>query len=207
MAAHEIREQSRQRAAKAGLSIPLTLPLLDLGVCARSQNEATNRLLCLTAIAAAAYGFDKVKALDWLRQQRLNSQLTNAERSFLVRGDGDPGSFRTQVEGMWALAWALNIVPQLDFWKDSDNRFVKILPNLKTGESAAELRHKSRMRCTDDLIAACDLAYCLHWAIRQAELESKESPSGLKPYVVVERRRALEWLLSDESWDAVSLDT
>ncbi len=66
---------------------------------------------------------------------------------------------------------------------------------------------KARLRSDDQIVSAADLAYCLHWAIRQSELEGKRPPGKVPPYVVVERRRALEWLLSDEDWDDVPLDT
>jgi hypothetical protein len=205
--ATEIRARSLSIASKAGLSIPATLPLLETGLHLRSQDEAVSRLLCLNAVAAASYGFDKAKALDWLRQEKLTTLLTDAEIRFLERGEGSPQVFQVQVEGMWALGWAISLVSQLDFWKDSDNRFVTLLPNLKANQSSAEWRQKAKLRPTDDVVAACDLAYCLHWAVRQSEIEGKQPPARLKPYVVVERRRALEWLLSEERWDAVSLDT
>lgn len=203
----EIRARSLSVTTKAGLSIPASLPLLDDGLRLRQQDEVVDRLLCLTAVAAAAYGFDKAKAVAWLRQEQLDAKLTDAERRFVERGEGRPQVFQVQVEGMWALGWVVGIVPQLDFWKDSDSRFVTLLPNLKVAQSSSEWRRKEKLRSLDDVTAACDLAYCLHWAVRQAEIEKKQPPAKLKGYVVVERRRALEWLLSDEAWDAVSLDT
>jgi hypothetical protein len=205
--ARQIREKSLQLASKVGLAILPTLPLLDGKLRSRSSEEALQRLLCLTATAAVSYGFDRAKAYDWLRQEHLNNLLTEAECRFIERAEGNPQFFQVQVEGMWALAWALGIVSQLDFWKDCDSKFVTVLPNLKASEDSAELRSKAHMRPLDDLLSACDLAYCLHWAVRQAELDGKQLPSRLKGYVVVERRRALEWLLSNEPWDAVSLDT
>ena len=207
MVTNDIRERSLAIASKAGLSISTTLPLLEEDVRARSQDETVTRLLCLHATAAASYGFDVAKTLDWLRKERLDALLTDTERRFLEQGEGDPKYFQLQVEGMWALAWTLSLVPQFDFWRECDNNFVTILPNLKTGDSGAELRLKSQMRSIDDLVSACDLAYCLHWAVRQAELDGKQPPAGLKPYDLVERRRALEWLLNNECWDDVSLDT
>ena len=207
MATNELRERSLKLALRAGLTIPPTLPLLDPNLSVRRQVDAENRLLCLTAIAAASYGFDKSKALAWLQQEHLDTLLTDTEREFVEQGKGNPQIFQVQVEGMWALAWALSLVPQLDFWKDSDNNFVTVLPNLKSGEGCEGLRRRARIRSVDDLISACDLAYCLHWANRQSELDGMQAPAGLMPYIVVERRRALEWLLSEDPWDAISLDT
>ena len=199
--------QSVDRAAKAGIVIPTALPLLETSLRVRSQGEAAARLFCLHAVVAASYGFDNVRALEWLRREGLDALLVDAELSFLQSGNGNPQVFQTQVECMWALAWALSLVGQMDFWTDCDDRFVTLMPNLKVGERIAETQRKLRLRRDDDLVSACDLAYCLHWAVRQAALEGKQPPARLKAHVVVERRRALEWLLSDERWDAVSLDT
>ncbi len=207
MESNEIRARSLKVAARGGVSIPPTLPLLDANMCARSQPEIVDRLLCLHAVAAVSYGFDGAKAFEWLHQEHLDAQLTDPERRFLQRDDGDPKSYQIQVEGIWALAWTLKLVSQLDFWKECDNRFVASLPNLKVAESADAVRQRSCLRSHDDLISACDLSYCLHWAVRQAELVGNPRPGGLNPYDLVERRRALEWVLSSESWDAVSLDT
>jgi hypothetical protein len=202
-----VRSLSRNIAKSAGVAIPDHLPRLEEGLQLRSQDQAVNRLLCLTAIAAASYGFDKGKALAWLRQERLEPKLTKGERAFLEHGAGWPHVFQVQIESMWALAWALSLVPTQDFWQDCDNRFVTLLPNLKISQSGDECRRKASLRTSEEIIAACDLAYCLHWAIRQAEIDNKLFPGQLKPPVVIERRRALEWLLSNDAWDAIALDT
>jgi hypothetical protein len=207
MDSNAIRSESKDIAIKLGLAIPDQLPLLEDGLELRSQNDAISRLLCLTAIGAASYGYDKRKVLAWLRQEKLEEMLVRSEIAFLKEGAGAPQMFQVQIEGMWALAWALTFVPSLDFWQDCDSRFVTLLPNLKIGQSGDEWRRKARFRKTDEVVAACDLAYCLHWAIRQAELIGRQTAALLKPYVVVERRRALEWLLGNDAWDAVSLDT
>jgi hypothetical protein len=204
---NKTRRLSLDFATKVGLSTPATLALLESGLHLRSQDDTVNRLLCLTAVAAASYGLDKAQALSWLRQERLEGLLTAAEVQFLERNEGNPQAFQAQIEGLWALAWALNFVPKLNFLTESDNRFVTLLPNLKVSQSSDEWRLKAKLRPVDDVVAACDLAYCLHWAIRQAEIDRREPPARLNSYVVVERRRALEWLLSSDSWDGVSLDT
>jgi hypothetical protein len=203
----EIRSRSLLIASQAGIAIPSTLPLLDLDAQPRSQAAIVDRLLALHAVAAASYGFDKAKAIEWLKRERLTPAQAETERQFLEHTKGDPLAFRFQVEGMWALAWALNLVGTLNFWSECDDNFVALMPNLLKMEDATAVRAKASLRSRPELCAALDLAYCLHWAIRQAQLEGAEPPDGLTPDIVVERRRALEWLLSAEPWDAVSLDT
>jgi hypothetical protein len=203
----QIREQSIQAATQLGVAVSPTLPLLEVGLEVRRPDEAISRLLAMNAVAATAHGFDKTKAIAWLNQEVLADSLTEQEKSFVFEGVGQPDRFKLQVESMWALAWAMGITNDLNFAKDCDNRFVTMLPNLKQSQSSIDFRKKTNPRPPEEVIAACDLAYCLHWAIRQAELNGKRPPANLKPYVVVERRRALEWLLSKQAWDEVSLDT
>ncbi len=207
MESSQIRAESVSIAEKAGILVSATLPLLDAGLRLRDLNDVLDRLLCLAAVAAASYGFSKTQAIAWLQQEEVMQSLTGVELRFLERDEGQPQHFQTQIEGMWALAWALSMVPRLDFWKNCDDDFVAQLPNLKTKESAVGLRDRVRLRPKKEVATACDLAYCLHWAVRQAGIDGRPLPSGLRSYVIVERRRALEWLLSDCPWDEIPLDT
>jgi hypothetical protein len=202
-----IRNESIQVAKRLGVDVPPTLPLLDTGLETRNADQVVSRILAMNAVAAMAYGFDKAKAASWLNQEALNDSLSEQEKHFVFEGKGQPDRFKGQIEGMWALAWAMGIVSELNFSKDCDNGFATTLPNLKRSQSSAIFRKRIDPRPLEQVVAACDLAYCLHWAIRQAELGGKRPPANLKTYIVVERRRALEWLLSKDVWDEVSLDT
>lgn len=202
-----IREQSLKTASHLGFTVNNVLPLLDGVQNARTTDATVKRLVCLHAAAACAYGFDKNMAAAWLRQENAFDDLAASERRFIENNDGDANRFKNQIEGMWALAWALGLVPQLDFSKGCDNTFAMLLPNLKTGESSDELRAKAKPRSNEEIVAVCDLAYCLHWSIRQAQLSNSKLPGKVQPYVIEERRRALEWLLGDVEWDEITLDT
>src|SRR5262245_34131705 len=186
MRTEEIRRNSLRLMSRARLLIPSALPLLDDELCLRDKGEALSRLLCMNALAAAWCGFDFATALAWLKREEADALLTESERTFLETGKPRQTILMAQVEG----AWALNFVADLDFWKDCDDKFVTLLPDLKVSESGEKWRLRARFREAEEVVAACDLAYCLHWAIRQAETERKPPPGGLKPYLVVERRRA-----------------
>jgi hypothetical protein len=202
-----IRNESILSAKRLGVDVSPTLPLLDAGLEMRSTDESVSRILAMNAVAAAAYGFDKAKAIAWLDQEMLIDSLTGPEKRFIFEETVQTERFKVQVEGMWAIAWATGIVSDMNFGKDCDSRFAAMLPNLKVSQSSGAFRKKASPRPLEQVIAACDLAYCLHWAIRQSEISDKYPLGNLKPYVVIERRRALEWLLSKESWDEVPLDT
>lgn len=202
-----IRERSLVVALQLGYKVSPTLPLLDEAQRLRSQESALERFLCLHAAAACAYGMDRRLALRWLEEEMLHSSLTQDERYFIERTEGEPGRFRIQIEGMWALAWALGIAGALDFGQACPSSFVHMLPNLKHSESSTALRRKAALRGIEDIASAADLAYCLHWAIRQAELGGSLLVGRVETYVIVERRRALDWLLSVDEWDQLTLDT
>ncbi|EPS1221448.1 DUF4272 domain-containing protein [Burkholderia cenocepacia] len=79
----------------------------------------------------------------------------------------------------------------------------KIYPDLRNEESFQWFITGCSLRSRNDLISMLDLAYCLHWCIVDAPAES----SNIHLHVVAERRRALEWMLSKDDWEAISLDT
>lgn len=203
----EIREQSLETARRLGVDVMTALPPLEPWLKMRSVDETAARMLGMLAVAAATYGFPRAKARDWLEREGMLDALTEGEARYIEHEVGDVVRFQLQVEGIWALAWAMSMVDELDFSKDCDDDFVAMLPNLKIAEPSTRFRRKLRARPPKEVIGACDLAYCLHWAVRESELSGKWRAGNLKPYVVIERRRALEWLLSTEDWDYVRMDT
>lgn len=202
-----VRDASVRAAKRLGVNVSRTLPLPDPVSRLRDAEEVLSRILAMHAAAAAAYGLDRIKAISWLNREGLAASLTEDERGFLFEGLGRPAQFQVQIEGMWVLAWSMGIVEALDFTKDCSMSFVTELPNLKHSESSAAFRERANPRRLEDVVAAWDLAYCLHWAIRESKLTNIPPPRGLKPFVIAERRRALEWLVGEEAWDEIALDT
>lgn len=112
-----------------------------------------------------------------------------------------------QVEALWALAWAIGFHEALDFSDSCPDNFVTMLPDLKAGVSSEPFLTNLEIRPTGALLAKCDLVYCLHWGIRNAALSARPIIGAVPEGVIRERRRALDWLLSDQAWYEVNLDT
>jgi hypothetical protein len=201
-----IRKSSWDIAAKLTFARNDALPLLDDMTISRSPDEIVDRIFGMLCLAASAYGLDRKRALAWLKREGNPEALTLQEREFLGGSQMNPTLFMEQIEGMWALCWCLKIVPDLDFSKPCAAGFAKLLPDLKKDEASAAFREKVCLRYFEEIVAKCDLAYCLHWGLVHQGLSDKQNKTS-KAYVIVERRRALEWLFSDENWDAVLLDT
>jgi hypothetical protein len=191
---------------KAGIDIPSHLPLLD-PIRLLTANAVADRALCLNVTINLAYGFDRSRARDWLSREGLMAKLTGEERDLLDTGEGDTYHFKAEAEALWALVWSLNIADRLDFWAPCANDLVHRMPNLDVAQSSEAFRKAARLRSSDEVLQALDLAYCLHWAVRQAQLERKAAPGGLDPLTIEYRRHALEWLAGDVDWDEVAMDT
>ena len=206
METEEFRLRSLEVLAEAGISLPKSLPLLD-DFQTRPLGDVVDRILCLNAVAAAAHGLSKDKALAWLLQEGVSGSLTDNERLFLHRDVESNYRYKIKVEAMWALAWVLSIIPSLDFWSNCESNFVRILPDINGNGSTSGLRDKSVLRPKEDIGFQCDLSYCLTWIIRERQMRDLQMPVGVTPYVVTERRRALDWVTCDGEWDSFALDT
>ena len=63
------------------------------------------------------------------------------------------------------------------------------------------------MRGIEEILDMLDLFYRYHWTTEDARLNLKKLPK-INGEVVAERRRGLEWLVSqEEDWNDISLDT
>lgn len=202
----QARAQSRLIAMKAGIEIPDHLPLLD-PVRLRDRRTVTDRALCLHAVLHMAHGWDIRLAKAWLQQEGLIDALTPVESDLLRTGEGDKFYFKSEVEALWALMWALGLAEELDPWKICADNLARRLPDVDARQSSESFRASTKLRSPDEVLGALDLAYCTHWAVRQAQLDGKRAPANLDPLTVEERRHALEWLAAESDWDEPSMDT
>jgi hypothetical protein len=201
-----LREESVAISKKLKFPTNDSLPLLDPIKSTRTIDEVVDRLLCLHVCAACASGFDRDEAHAWLKKEDLFDKLTWLELEFLTTNPRAEMIFVYRIEAMWALAWIIGVVPQLDLTQHCSDDFVEMMPELLTQESSVAFRQKARLRPVDEVAAACDLAYCLHWGFRHSSISDQKRP-WLDEYVVEERRRALDWFLGDEPWHEWPLDT
>jgi Domain of unknown function (DUF4272) len=201
-----VRVKSLLVTSSLGILVPSHLPELDAAAI-RSLDDTANRLLCLNAVAAADYGLPSEKSYKWLESQNLIKHLEPAEEAFLLHGKGSKTVFQWQVEGAFALSWALSLYASMSFDTPCPDDLVHKMPNLKELETIEAFKAKLSLRDSTEIFEAADLAYCLSWAARDSQLIGTSFPKQIQIGVLMERRRALEWLICDESWYEISLDT
>ncbi len=203
-----IRQASLRETIALGHNPNENLPLLDAVEEIRSANEISARILALFAYVSCSYGFAKAKAIEWLRANDLYEHLATSEEKYL---DGASNAIRpnTQwmVEALWALTWVTSHQNELDFSKPCSSDFIGIFPDIKNGEAANKFLESASHRAVEEVVRAADLAYCLHWSVRDLQLKGKMPDTQVSPMVIVERRRSLEWVITNEPWDEIELDT
>jgi len=199
------REESKKRVKDLGYDAPVNLPLLDEPLTLRAEGEIVSRALALSAVVAASYGFSRENACEWLKRESLFAALSEREGVFI--SDGSAPEFQAQVETLYAFAWSLGFLPELDFGKACPRDLILVFPDLKMAENSDRFRRAAKRRSLTEIGAMCDLAYCLHWAIKEAKILGRPQPGSVRPHVIIERRRALDWMLSRHGWDDLSLDT
>ena len=106
-------------------------------------------------------------------------------------------------EALWALMWSIELVDDLPPTSSatasrstSASRRTSIPPKGRTDVA---------LRPLAELAAMLDFYYCLHWHARNAQYHGQMWDPEIAPGVVLERRRALEWLFQDVPWEDVDL--
>jgi hypothetical protein len=161
-------------AQELGYATNDQLPLLDNTEVMRSVNEVVDRLLGMYCVAAAYYGFNRESAANWLNANVAGEALTPDERQFLLMGKRPVQEYKFQIEGIWALYWACGLASsEFSFGIQCPQDFATRLPDLKKNEDAVSIREKASLRDVVEVVQMADIAYCIHWAHKQATLGGK----------------------------------
>ncbi len=112
-----------------------------------------------------------------------------------------------EYEDYWALVWALGLIDDITDATDicDCDQAVHLALSCKNLE---EFKRSCNLRDVSDILDMLDLYYRYHWAVVEKQINPETKIGNLDSSVVIERRRALEWLFSEEEdWYHISLDT
>ena len=110
-------------------------------------------------------------------------------------------------ECYWSLVWALGLVDDITDASDVCDS-VKAIELVARCESYEEFKSKCKLRDIEEILDMIDLYYRYHWATVEKMLYPEKDIGNLDVDVVPERRRGLEWLISDEDdWFNIDLNT
>lgn len=214
--AHDRKTRTEDLLANRKLKVAGTLApsIADTEVVLRPAAAVAERLMALFAVAVRA---ESVAAKSPMASDEImhrlalpETALSPAERRFLadrLPTASDTAKFAWCYECVYALAWAVGVIDKLPFPSaicDVDLIAQKLL-KLGTGG----VRANASLRPVADILDCVDLHQRLHWIARQAQIDKQEAPGGLVSGVILERHRALNWLVQfgSSDWDEVDTPT
>ncbi|MCR4646572.1 MAG: DUF4272 domain-containing protein [Oscillospiraceae bacterium] len=113
-----------------------------------------------------------------------------------------------EYECYWSLVWALGLIDNIrNAGETCDcDKAIHLVADCKDMEA---FKAQCHLRSIDEILDMLDLYYRYHWACVQKRAIDPNLPTGnLNEEVVWERRRGLEWLISEEDdWHEIALHT
>lgn len=216
----ERRKISNAKIKALGIACLEDLPLIEDSsqVKLKSLDEICQRALaCIITIQLACDVnedetlYEEVKGYiePVLKQYEVDKKLLPKEKK-LFNGKytkQDVVDITWTYEAYWVLIWALGFVEELDFPQDMCD--VKTAIEIATScGTYNEFKQKVKLRDIEEVLDELDLYYRYHWACDEKRINPETEIGALYPDVVIERRRALEWLVNEEKdWNEISLDT
>jgi hypothetical protein len=161
----------------------------------RPLPELEGRTAILNVVLARCFGMPGDAAMSWLLDARLLDSVTKPEWHFVSSGEGDQRSFVLHLEALYALAWLLGLVSDLDPTAPAPETLVPQLPHLPSKETYGAWRNRTlpAARPAIEAAIALDLFYCLDWAYLEAERQRVRLPGLIDSNAIGQRRWALEW--------------
>lgn len=214
------KAQTHKKLQAMGITINPHLPLLETAeeVAVKSKDEICRRAItaiCMIQIACdvldnnnplesaeffggVLYKFGIEPCMDSTEARVLFSDLRSEENLLAITWT---------YEAYWSLAWALGLVEDITN-ASSCCDCATAVQFVSECNTFAQFTDKCKMRPTEEILDMLDLYYRYHWACVNKTLDEGTCIGNLNPEVVMERRRGLEWLISEEDdWFEISLDT
>ena len=192
-----IRIRSKEEIAKRALACLITIQY----ACDLSQMDDVEELK-----------ESKQFVLELLENFQVLDQLSENEKHILYSNnitEQEIINMTWKYEAYWVLIWSLGLIPTLDFpCKICDcNYAIEVVSKHK---NFTEFLSTTALRDIDEILDEADLIFRYDWACVNARINGMEAPCNLDSSVVLERHRALNWLIDadgNNDWDTVSTNT
>jgi len=217
----DLRRENLDICFNAGFKPTISLPT-ELGRQLRPSIEIANRLHAIKALVlwlmVPEESLPKEHILSFIENNDLQDFMTQNEKAILDTPRDDDqarNAIGWKFENAWPLAWYFGYKePEITGQMMAGDQMQDILSNYTCkldGRIAEWIKDKEQVS-KDDLLQKEDLFYCLHNAVRSAQLGSDTVPDGFDPMgnggVIHERRHSLTYMVSkDTSWEDTDLST
>lgn len=210
------RERSNARLRTAGIPVNANLPVIETQTEAalRSADAIVRRAIALVLVAVKGEGprggIDEVLVRNLVLRFEAQNDFSPNEASFIgnpAPSDQERIQFVWRYEAVHPLLWAIGFVDRLG---PADQIIdVQGTTAIFREMGRAGLIGGAKLRPAAEVLDEADFVYRAHWAVKDARVRGAQTPAGLDAGVVVERHRALNWLIGymGQAWDDVSTDT
>lgn len=177
----------------------------------RSLEEIAWRAMALDIVAVKGEGLEQERVLEIVEQYQLDKAFSPKEREFIYNDsptERERIQFCWQYECYWVLLWALNYVETLA--RPDTICDVPFAVRVMVDRSAEEFIRDAKLRDFSEILDEADLIYRYDWACVDARVNGLKIPDWMECGVIVERHRALNWLIGayeNADWDDVGTDT
>ena len=212
------REISNAKIKKEKIACYESLPCVEASseVKLKSLDEICKRVLASFLIIQLACDInngkyeESVEIISKLLEKFNVTDCLNKKEQKILDGTyemQDAIDIDWEYETYWALVWALGLVEDISDATNICNCDYAI-QLFNESNSYEEFKSKCKLRDINEILDMLDLYYRYHWACVEKRIKSETSIGNLNSSVVVERRRGLEWLISEtQDWYDISLDT
>ena len=201
------RLQSEKKIRSLGIPFNPQLPLLSDVTKLRSEKECVSRAFALFAFMHLVFDEilpDELESI--LNRHSLYQALSTVEKSMLHQPERR-AELDMRIEALYALSWSLSHLGKIDCGDYVPDTLASHFPDVENPDALNLLRLNSKLRGLHEIAEELDFIYCHHWALVHCRIHQLPNPGSIPESVVRERRQALEWIISDEAWDDIELDT
>lgn len=207
------RQKNNQFLIQSGISINKNLTCYENNIKIKSIDEICKRAIaCLITIQVACdinNGQD-IKSEEYKENFNYINSLykkygvefcLNSKEKRIIDGtysSQDAIDMDWAYEAYWAICWCLSLVDDIKNGGEicDCDRAISFVLNSASFE---DFKSKCKLRDIDEILDMKDLYYRYNWAINNKYVDTNAKIGNLNPSNVIERRRALEWILSDEN--------
>lgn len=224
----ERRKESRRQLTERGIYVTAWYPMIETKELAvfRTPEEIAKRAVALLTVALyseAMLGEEHLSPKEAYEQYAAGiiesfdgeSFFSPKEWEYLHNENSSKQeriSYSWQYENLYVMEWALGLGKEegaLNF----PNAICDVpytVRAIKKCKTIQDILNIAKPKTPDELLAECDLIFCLDWACVDARMKRLPAPAGMDGGVVMERHKSLNWLIGaydNADWDHVSTDT
>ena len=175
----------------------------------RPPAAVAQRALALLMVIQRVYEESPLALRNWVTERGIDQYFSEAEREYFFSDsptERQRSNFSWRSEAALVLLWALGLGDRLPSLRTKANlsgvsALAEVYSDIDAFVASATLRSELEFHELEEKMSE------VHWKVRDAKLNGKRPPRHVDGGIIQERRHTTCWLLGDEDWDEVAVDT